>query len=162
MALSILWDNTFRNCSHGFRHNRGIHTTVEIIRKHFVGVTWVIEGDISNCFGSIPYSIIFSCLKKKIGCEKSLALINKLLTSGYIDGNGVRLKNKIGIPQGSIPGPILANIVLHELDIWITEKYFLNPATSTLPRQVFWEHYNKAKALIKGGRKDQGLKYWDS
>lgn len=78
-----------------------------------------MEGDIKNCFGSVDHKILFSLLSKKITCTKTLALIKSLLTAGYVTPQGVFHKTDKGIPQGLIPGPVLCNIYLTEIDNFI-------------------------------------------
>lgn len=57
------------------------------------------------------------CIEISITCDKTLQLIRKSLTAGYIDPeNGKLIKTTMGTPQGSILSPLLSNIVLNELD----------------------------------------------
>ena len=55
-------------------------------------------------------------LKKKITCQRLLTIIGRALTAGHLDEKGRRIYSNVGTPQGSVMAPILANIVLHELD----------------------------------------------
>lgn len=62
-------------------------------------------------------------MKKDISCVKTLELIGRALTVGYVDSRTKQIiKSKVGTPQGSVLSPLLANIVLHELDKYITEQ----------------------------------------
>lgn len=79
--------------------------------------SWVIQGDISKCLEKIPHSIIMRCIESYTSCDKTLQLIRKSLTAGYIDPvTGAYIKPSEGTPQGSVFNPLLANIVLNELD----------------------------------------------
>jgi len=61
-------------------------------------------------------------ISSKIVCEKTLQLIKKSLVVGYIDSNnGKHIVSTEGTPQGSVLSPLLANIVLNELDTYMTE-----------------------------------------
>lgn len=59
-------------------------------------------------------------IQEKVKCDKTLQLIRKSLTAGYIDPTtGDRIKSDIGTPQGSVLSPLLANIVLDKFDTYI-------------------------------------------
>ncbi len=50
MILSAYFEPQFSDHSHGFRPGRGCHTALREIYYAWKGVTWIIEGDISDCF----------------------------------------------------------------------------------------------------------------
>ncbi len=65
-------------------------------------------------------------LSKDIKCTKTLALIKSLLRAGYVSDMGELTSPYIGAPQGSVLSPLLCNIYLHYLDLFmedIIEKY---------------------------------------
>ena len=62
-------------------------------------------------------------LKRRVKCERTLTLVHKALKVGYIDPDTKQLvRSKIGTPQGSVLSPLLANIVLHELDEYLANE----------------------------------------
>lgn len=62
-------------------------------------------------------------VEKNVCCDRTLELIRKALMVGYIDPKSKQItKSKIGTPQGSVLSPLLANIVLHELDEFILNQ----------------------------------------
>lgn len=70
----------------------------------------------------IPHKVIENILGKKIVCDKTMQLIRKSLTAGYIDHEtGMLVTPNMGTPQGSVLSPLLANIVLNELDVYMDE-----------------------------------------
>ena len=134
MILEAIYEPIFRKCSHGFRPK---HSTITALRKASTsyrgGATWIIEGDITNCFGSIPHPVILNCLRKRIKDERFIDLIRKMLQAGVMEA-GKYAPTYSGTPQGGIVSPILANIVLHELDAWL-ESQGINPPPETVVEQ---------------------------
>lgn len=77
----------------------------------------MIQGDITQCFPSIPHNIILQKVQKYVRCQRTIELIKKALEAGHIDPETNRkVTSEIGTPQGSVLSPLLSNIVLHELD----------------------------------------------
>jgi len=70
----------------------------------------------------IPHDIIMNLIQKKIVCFKTNLLISRALSAGYQDpDSGGIITTKIGTPQGSVLSPLLANIVLNELDQYMDQ-----------------------------------------
>lgn len=69
----------------------------------------------------IPHDIILKILSKKITCNKTMQLIRKSLNAGYIDETGKHIRPERGTPQGSVLSPLLANVVLNELDQYLVK-----------------------------------------
>src|SRR5262249_33660455 len=107
--------------SHGFRPDRSCHTALREIRGKWPATNWFLEGDISDCFGSIDHGTLIAILHKKIRDERFLNLIWKLLRAGYLDLQDAHHKSLAGTPQGGIASPILMNVYLHELDEKVEE-----------------------------------------
>lgn len=86
-------------------------------------------------------------LKKRIVDQRFLELIRKSLNAGYLI-SGTRETDIIGTPQGSIISPILANIFMHELDVYVEQlkTAFDSPSTGYRPRT---KESNKLKYLIQ-------------
>ncbi len=131
LILEAIYEPVFRKCSHGFRSQ---HSTITAIRQassaYRAGAKWIIEGDITDCFGSIPHSVILNCLRKRIKDERFINLICKMLKAGVMEA-GNFAPSYSGTPQGGIVSPILANIVLHEFDTWLEREIGANPAPQT-------------------------------
>lgn len=127
VLLEAIWEPTFSPNSYGFRPKRSIHQALYQIYLNGSTFPWVIQGDISKCFDGIPHDVIMRIISKRIKCEKTLLLIRKTLTAGYIDPDtGEHIIGDTGTLEGNILSPILANITLNELDIYldkIKEKF---------------------------------------
>lgn len=120
MILEAIFEPTFSSNSHGFRSGRSCHTALKQIRDTWSGVTWVIEGDIKGCFDTIQHDLLINALRTRIKDERFITLIRKALNAGYFD-NGVFFSGSLGMPQGSIISPMLANVFLHQLDQKVEE-----------------------------------------
>lgn len=116
MLLQAIYEPTFKDSSHGFRPNRSCHTALVQIKTTCKGTSWVIEGDIANCFDSISHQKLLAILARRISDGRFLNLINGFLTAGYMEFKQV-FNTHTGTLQGGIVSPILANIYLHELDV---------------------------------------------
>jgi group II intron reverse transcriptase/maturase len=137
LILEALYEPLFRNCSHGFRPGRSPITALrQLSTAYRAGATWVIEGDLANCFGSIPHHVILNCLRKRICDEHFIDLVRRILQAGVMEG-GKLTHTYSGTPQGGTASPILANVVLHELDRWMETHLGANPPAQT-PKQQ-WE-----------------------
>ena len=82
---------------------------------------WFLEGDIKSCFDDISHEILVILIKRKITDQRFINLIWKILKAGYQDLDRTRRDSLAGTPQGGIVSPILANIYLHELDVYVQQ-----------------------------------------
>ena len=120
MVLSRIWEPMFSESSHGYRPSRSIKTALFELFKHGNNYTWVIQGDISKCFDRIPHDVILREVAREVGCERTIRLIRKMLSSGTKDlRTGTVKYSKVGTPQGNVVSPVLANIVLNRLDKFV-------------------------------------------
>ena len=123
IILEAIYEPLFLDCSHGFRPERSTHSALKPLYLRAHHYSWVVQGDISKCFDKIPHDNIMKLLKEKIVCDRTLELIRKALVVGYLDPKTKRItKTDIGTPQGSVLSPLLANIVLHELDKFLHDE----------------------------------------
>jgi group II intron reverse transcriptase/maturase len=131
LILEALYEPIFRDCSHGFRPSRSTITALrQVTTAYRAGATWVIEGDITDCFGSLSHGVILNCLRKRIQDERFIDLIRQMLQAGVMEA-GHFTPTFSGTPQGGIVSPLLANIVLHEFDTWLETQQGFNPPPLT-------------------------------
>jgi group II intron reverse transcriptase/maturase len=116
--LEAYYEPQFSDRSHGFRPGRGCHTALEEIQRQWRGTVWFIEGDITDCFGSLDHSIMKSMLAEDIRDGRFLRLIDGLLRAGYLEDWRYH-ETLSGAPQGGILSPLLSNIYLNRLDRYV-------------------------------------------
>jgi len=101
LLLEACYEPTFSARSHGFRKNRGCHTALREIECTWTGTVWFVEGDISDCFGSIDHDILAGILAEKIHDQRFLRLIRHMLKAGYLEDREYH-DTLSGVPQGSL------------------------------------------------------------
>ena len=85
LLLEAYYEPTFSDHSHGFRPGRGCHTALREVERTWTGTTWFIEGDISDCFGSLDHEVMVRILSEKIHDNRFLRLIKQMLKAGYLE-----------------------------------------------------------------------------
>jgi group II intron reverse transcriptase/maturase len=118
LLLEAYYEPTFSGRSHGFRKNRGCHTALREIECTWTGTVWFVEGDISDCFGSIDHDILVGILAEKIHDNRFLWLIRNILKAGYLEEWQYH-DTLSGTPQGGVLSPLLSNIYLNKLDEYV-------------------------------------------
>lgn len=149
MLLESIYEPNFSDASHGFRPQKSCHTALTKIQKTFTGAKWFVEGDIKACFDSFDHHVLIDILRKRIDDEAFISLMWKFLKAGYMEQWQYHMTYS-GTPQGSGMSPILANIYLNELDIYMGEykaRFYkptrtANPAHRNMASKIF---YYKAK-----------------
>ena len=121
ILLEAFYDPQFSDNSHGFRRGGGCHTALRQIDTAWTGTAWFIEGDVTDCFGSLDHEILLGILAEKIHDNRFLRLIRNMLKAGYLEDWEYR-ETLSGCPQGGVVSPILSNIYLHKLDEYIEQE----------------------------------------
>ncbi|MFH9981030.1 reverse transcriptase domain-containing protein [Streptomyces sp. NPDC017179] len=121
LLLEAYYDVQFSDRSHGFRPRRGCHTALSEVVEVWKGTHWFIEGDISDCFGSLDHDVMLSILAEKIHDGRFLRLISHMLKAGYLEDWRWNATLS-GSPQGGVASPILSNIYLDRLDQFIEQS----------------------------------------
>jgi group II intron reverse transcriptase/maturase len=157
--LNAYFDGTFSEHSHGFRPERGCHTALREIYHTWKGTTWIIEGDIADCFGSLNHDLIVSALAEHIQDGRFLNLIKKLLDAGYMEAWKFH-RTHSGVPQGSILSPVLSNILLSKLDRFVETELLpqYNEGRKRKANQTYRSLINRAHRLRQQGQKEAAQK----
>jgi len=124
MYLNSVFETVFSNNSFAFRPERSVDTAIErIIEISRNSFYWIIKADIASYFDTIDRFLLYKILYRYIQDKSLLRLISKWMEIGVIR-NGKLIKEKLGIPQGSVISPILSNIYLHPFDELMISRGF--------------------------------------
>lgn len=118
LILEAYYDVQFSDHSHGFRPQRSCATALREIYYQWTGTTWLIEGDISQCFDKLSHALLLSMLSEKIRDGRFINLMRELFDAGYME-DWTFNQTLSGVPQGGIVSPILSNILLDKLDKYV-------------------------------------------
>jgi group II intron reverse transcriptase/maturase len=115
-ALTPIFDPAFSPHSYGFRPGRSAHQAVRAARAFVVeGYTWVVDVDLERFFDRVQHDVLMARVARKVGDPQVLRLIRRYLDAGIMV-SGVKQASVEGTPQGSPLSPLLANIMLDDLD----------------------------------------------
>jgi RNA-directed DNA polymerase len=115
-VLQPLIDPTFSEHSHGFRPGRRARDAV-LAAQHYVqqGYRVVVDVDLSKFFDRVNHDILIDRLRKRVNDAGLIWLVRAYLNAGIMDG-GVVVERGEGTPQGGPLSPLLANVLLDEVD----------------------------------------------
>jgi RNA-directed DNA polymerase len=109
-------DPTFSEHSHGFRPGRRAHDAVKAARGYVQsGKRVVVDVDLAKFFDRVNHDILIDRLRKRIEDVGVIRLIRAYLNAGIMAG-GVVSERHMGTPQGGPLSPLLANVLLDEVD----------------------------------------------
>jgi group II intron reverse transcriptase/maturase len=156
MVLEAVYEQSFYECSYGFRPGRSAHQALRVVQSQTVKMAgkWVLEVDIRNFFGTLDHSLLRNIVRKRVRDGVLLRLIGKWLNAGVME-NGAIEYPEAGTPQGGVISQILANVYLHEvLDEWFARQVVPRLAgRATLVRfaddfVIIFEHERDARRVF--------------
>ena len=147
LGIPAIWDRIIQQCflqvlepvceakfferSNGFRPNRSVEHAIAQSYKFMQGykLHYVVDVDIKGFFDNVDHGKLLKQLwTLGIQDRRVIAIISKMLKAEIKMPDGQIVKPAKGTPQGGILSPLLANVVLNELDWWIASQWELFPA----------------------------------
>jgi RNA-directed DNA polymerase len=124
-TMEPIYEADFLDCSYGYRPGRTAHQALDALGKTIQQepVRWVYEADIKGFFDHVHHEWVMKFLKVRIGDQRVLRIIHRILKSGVLDGELLEVGEE-GTPQGGVLSPLLANVYLHyALDLWFDKVF---------------------------------------
>jgi group II intron reverse transcriptase/maturase len=115
-VLGPRFDAGFSTHSHGFRPKHSAHGAVREAQQYIrEGCTWVVDVDLERFFDRVNHDVLMGKLAKKIADRRMLVVLRRFLDAGIMV-NGVVIEREDGTPQGGPLSPLLANVMLDDID----------------------------------------------
>jgi RNA-directed DNA polymerase len=113
-GLEPLFEPLFEECSYGYRPQRSPPQCLDALRRTLQQkrVHILVEADIRGFFDAGNHEWLLKFLRQRIGDERGLRLIYRMLTAGIME-DGLGQATEVGTPQGAILSPLLSNVYLH-------------------------------------------------
>jgi group II intron reverse transcriptase/maturase len=124
-VLEQIYEADFIESSYGYRPERTQHQALDQLGRTIqqCPVNYLVEADIKGFFDHVNQEWLMKFLKHRIGDERVLRLIMRMLKSGIMEDGLVRASDE-GVPQGGNLSPLLSNVYLHyTLDLWFERRF---------------------------------------
>jgi len=122
-VLNAIYEQDFLGFSYGFRVGRSAHDALDALWVGIMGkkVNWVLDADIQDFFGTVNHGWLLKFIEHRVADGRVLRLIQKWLRAG-VSEDGQWSKTDVGVPQGAVVSPLLANVYLHYVfDLWVQQ-----------------------------------------
>lgn len=130
--LEPLIEPYFHKDSYGYRPGKSAIDAVGVTRERCWRYDWVLEFDIKGLFDNLRHDLLLKALRKHTDYPWVLLYIERWLVAPFQKADGQLEPRNSGTPQGSVVGPILANLFMHyTFDNWIQRNY----------PEVLWARY---------------------
>ena len=119
--LAPMFEPRFHEDSYGFRPGRSAHDALRAVKRHAdAGNVWVASMDLERFFDTVNQSKLVQLLSDALADKRVVSLVHRFLMAGVVV-DGIVEETKEGTPQGGPLSPLLANVLLNELD-WELER----------------------------------------
>ncbi len=115
-VMTPIFDPEFSESSHGFRPRRSAHGALKQVRADIkAGYRIAVDLDLAKFFDNVDHDILMARVARRINDKRLLALIGRYLRAGVLINDSIQ-SSELGTPQGGPLSPLLANILLDDLD----------------------------------------------
>lgn len=115
-VMQPILDATFSEHSYGYRPGRSAHGAIRAAQRYVQeGRRYVVDVDLERFFDRVNHDMLLGRLAKRIDDKRILRLIRRYLEAGAM-ANGVVIERREGTPQGGPLSPLLANLLLDDVD----------------------------------------------
>jgi group II intron reverse transcriptase/maturase len=124
MVLEAVYEQSFLDCSYGFRPGRSARQALAVAQNETVKMAgrWVLEIDVRKFFDTLDHNHLRRIVQQRVRDGVLLRLLGKWMNAGVMK-EGALEYGRAGTPQGGVISPVLANIYLHEvLDEWFARE----------------------------------------
>jgi len=136
-VLGLMFDPYFSESSCGFRPGRSAHDGVRQIQEYIAqGYKVAVDMDLSKFFDTVNHDVLMHRVSRRVEDKRVLKLIGRYLRAGVMV-KGRHLATPLGVPQGGPLSPLLANILLDDLDKELEKRahHFVRYADDCVPRR---------------------------
>jgi len=124
MLLEPMIDPVFHDDSYAYRPKRSAHQAVETARRRCWKYDWILDLDIRKFFDTIDHELLMKAVKRHTSEPWVLLYIERWLKVPYQTNDGQQIRRENGVPQGSVIGPLVANLFMHyAFDEWMKRNY---------------------------------------